>query len=69
MFGIPGWMEIGIIGIIILLLFGKRIPETMRSLGRGIVEFKKGLKGMPDDEDKKPKDRLEGDDLLNKPNE
>lgn len=68
MFGIPGWMEIGIIGIIILLLFGKRIPETMRSLARGIVEFKKGLKEVPD-EDKKAKDRLEDDDLLNKPDE
>jgi len=32
-----------------LLLFGKRLPEVGRSLGKGIVEFKKGLKGVEDD--------------------
>lgn len=32
-----------------LLLFGKRLPEVGRSLGRGIVEFKRGLKGMADE--------------------
>jgi sec-independent protein translocase protein TatA len=34
-----------------LLLFGKRLPEVGRSLGKGIVEFKKGLKGLEDDID------------------
>jgi sec-independent protein translocase protein TatA len=41
---IPGtgqWIVIAIIG---LLLFGKRLPEVGRSLGQGIVQFKKGLK-------------------------
>jgi len=32
-----------------LLLFGKRLPEVGRSLGKGIVEFKKGLKGIADE--------------------
>jgi len=32
-----------------LLIFGKRLPEVGRSLGKGIVEFKKGLKGVEDD--------------------
>lgn len=32
-----------------LLLFGKKLPEVGKSLGRGIVEFKKGLKGVEDD--------------------
>jgi sec-independent protein translocase protein TatA len=32
-----------------ILLFGKRLPEVGRSLGKGIVEFKKGLKGLEDD--------------------
>jgi sec-independent protein translocase protein TatA len=32
-----------------VLLFGKRLPEIGRSLGKGIVEFKKGLKGLEDD--------------------
>jgi sec-independent protein translocase protein TatA len=37
--------------IIGLLVFGKRLPEVGRSLGKGIVEFKKGLKGLEDDFD------------------
>ena len=32
-----------------LLIFGKRLPEVGRGLGRGIVEFRKGLKGVEDD--------------------
>jgi sec-independent protein translocase protein TatA len=32
-----------------VLLFGKRLPDIGRSLGKGIVEFKKGLKGLEDD--------------------
>lgn len=47
--GVPGWMEILVIGFITLLIFGKRLPETMRSIGSGIVEFKKGLKGTEDE--------------------
>jgi len=34
-----------------VLLFGKRLPEVGRSLGRGIVEFKKGLNGVVDELD------------------
>lgn len=44
-----GWPEILIIGVIMLLLFGRRLPEVGRSLGQGIVEFKKGLKDVTDD--------------------
>jgi sec-independent protein translocase protein TatA len=49
--GMPGVTEWIIIGAIGLLLFGKRLPEVGRSLGKGIVEFKKGLKGIEDDVD------------------
>lgn len=45
----PGYMEFLIIGIIALLLFGKRLPEVARSLGKGIVEFKKGVRGIEDE--------------------
>ena len=38
-----GPMELFIVAIVILLLFGSRLPTMMRSLGRGVVEFKKGL--------------------------
>ncbi len=45
-FGNIGVWEYVIIGAVIMLLFGaRRIPEVARSLGRGIVEFKRGLKG------------------------
>jgi sec-independent protein translocase protein TatA len=33
-----------VIGVIALLFFGRRLPEVGRSLGKGIVEFKKGLR-------------------------
>ena len=42
----PHMLVLLVIGI---LLFGKRLPEVGRSLGKGIVEFKKGLKGLEDD--------------------
>ena len=48
---VPGPMEWIFIAGIALLIFGKRLPEVGRSLGKGIVEFKKGLKGIDDDVD------------------
>jgi len=48
-FGMPGPLEIFVIALIVLLLFGNRLPGVMRSLGSGIVEFKKGIKGIEDD--------------------
>ena len=42
MFGL-GPTEMMIVLVIAVLLFGKRLPEVGRSLGKGIVEFKKGL--------------------------
>jgi sec-independent protein translocase protein TatA len=48
-FLMPGWPEMAIVGLIVLLLFGNRLPGLMRSLGRGIVEFKKGAAGIDDD--------------------
>lgn len=38
-----------VIGLFALLLFGKRLPEVGRSLGKGIIEFKKGLAGIEED--------------------
>jgi sec-independent protein translocase protein TatA len=44
-----------VVGIIVLLLFGNRIPNVMRNLGQGITEFKKGMKELegPEDESNK----------------
>lgn len=55
MFGFPGWIEVTIILGIILLLFGKRLPGAMNSLGKSIVEFKKGAREVSDEEEKPSK--------------
>jgi sec-independent protein translocase protein TatA len=47
-----GFPELMIILIVALLLFGRRLPEVARSLGRGIVEFKRGMSGIEDDIEK-----------------
>ncbi|MHC4780036.1 MAG: twin-arginine translocase TatA/TatE family subunit [Planctomycetota bacterium] len=49
LFGGFGMWEILLVVAIILLLFGaSRIPELARSLGKGVDEFKKGLRGEPE---------------------
>ena len=50
-FGFPGHTELLIIGAIVLLLFGNRLPGVMRSLGQGITEFKKGIQGVEEEID------------------
>jgi sec-independent protein translocase protein TatA len=45
----PGPFELLIIAGIALLLFGKRLPSVARSLGQGILEFQKGVRGIEDD--------------------
>ncbi|MBL7139444.1 MAG: twin-arginine translocase TatA/TatE family subunit [Planctomycetes bacterium] len=45
----PGPWELAIIAIIALILFGRRLPEVGKSLGKGIVEFKKGLRDVQDE--------------------
>ena len=49
--GMPGYAEILIVLFIGLLIFGKRLPEVGKSLGKSIVEFKKGVKGIEDQVD------------------
>jgi len=45
----PGPPEMMIILVIAVLLFGKRLPEVARSLGRSMVEFKKGVSGIEEE--------------------
>jgi len=47
-------VQLLIVGMIVLLLFGNRLPSVMRSLGQGRVEFKKGMQGIEDDKLDKP---------------
>jgi len=58
MFGI-GWQEILLIVLVVLLLFGaRRIPEVMRSIGKGVRELKQGMKDVdaPDKPEPQNKD-------------
>ena len=50
-FGQLGWTELILLGAVAVLLFGNRLPELGRSLGKGIVEFKKGIKDVEKDID------------------
>lgn len=53
MFGMPGWLEIAVVVLLILLLFGgaTRLPKLARSMGQSIKEFQKGKSETLDDED------------------
>ena len=49
-----GTTEIIFIVLLVLLLFGgKKIPELMKGMGKGVKSFQDGMKGVPDEEDKK----------------
>ena len=44
LFGSIGWPEIVLIALVVLIFFGaKRIPELMKSLGKGVKSFKQGI--------------------------
>lgn len=57
-----GTVELIIVAAVILLLFGSLLPRVMRSLGEGIVEFKRGVQGIEEDPAARPGDsgRAEG---------
>ena len=53
LFGTFGWQEMLLIALIVLLLFGgKKIPELMKGLGKGVRSFKEGIKEVTDEVEK-----------------
>ena len=49
--GFPGGWELLVIALIVLLLFGgKKIPELMKGLGKGVKNFKDGMNGVNENE-------------------
>jgi sec-independent protein translocase protein TatA len=49
--GLPGGYEVLVVGFVALLIFGNRLPSVMKSLGKSVTEFKKGVAGIEDDLD------------------
>ena len=41
-----GWGELVVIGIIAVLLFGRKLPDMAKYLGKSVIEFKKGMHGL-----------------------
>jgi sec-independent protein translocase protein TatA len=59
MWGLESPLHWLIIAVVVFLLFGHRLPSVMRSLGQGVVEFKKGLQGIQDETNKAPVGKIE----------
>lgn len=53
--GSIGWPEILVILVIALLIFGRKLPEIARSLGKSLTEFKKGMNETKDEIEEKTK--------------
>lgn len=55
-----GWTEVLVIALVVLLLFGgKKIPEMMKGLGKGVRSFKEGLREV--DDENKNKNKKDGE--------
>lgn len=61
LFGSLGLPEVLIIAFLVLLLFGgKKIPELMKGIGKGVKSFKDGMKGIEDEiKDSEPSDKTD----------
>ncbi len=46
-----GGTELVVVALVSLLMFGNRLPSVMRSLGKSVTEFKKGVAGIEDEID------------------
>ncbi|MEZ6068569.1 MAG: twin-arginine translocase TatA/TatE family subunit [Planctomycetaceae bacterium] len=53
----PGPVQLMILALVVLLLFGSRLPQTMRSLGKSVNEFKKGIREGEEDAEEEARER------------
>ena len=58
MFGLGGF-ELAIIGLVVVLLFGNRLPGAAKSLGQSFSAFKKGIKEGSDDDSSPDSEKVE----------
>jgi sec-independent protein translocase protein TatA len=64
-FWTPGPLELAIIAIVALLLFGRRLPEIARNVGKSMTEFKKGINEAKETKEEIVSDvRKVGDDIV-----
>jgi len=47
--GSIGPWELLVVMLVVLLVFGRRVPEVMKSLGKGVTQFKRGLRDVEDE--------------------
>ncbi|MHC4658021.1 MAG: Sec-independent protein translocase subunit TatA/TatB [Planctomycetota bacterium] len=66
----PGWPELLVILVVALLIFGRKLPEIARGLGKSLTEFKKGVHEAEETKDELVEDvRKVKDDIVNEAKE
>ncbi len=56
------WEIVAIVLVIVLFVGGKKIPELMKGVGKGVRSFKEGLNGIEDDVNRSGEKKKEGKD-------
>ncbi len=56
------WEIVAIVLVIVLFVGGKKIPELMKGVGKGVRSFKEGLNGIEDDVNRSGEKKKEGND-------